>query len=132
MTNYPQLSRSEIKLRENIPANAPDGAPNIYRATAFIQYKTDWNDNTRRYEPMTPEQQAKCNELGKMLADAGVEISIGLFLRAGEQPSQFPKMAQFTIYPNKPRDNQGQAPAMAPAAAPAPAAPGGGSSWDDM
>ena len=120
----PHLSRAEIKLREDIKAAAPNQAPILDRATAGIQYRTDFNEDTRRFEPMTADQKAKCDELGKILADAGVELSITLSLRDGEEVKNFPKVATFAIYPNKPRD---QAPAPAPAPAAASAAP---ASWD--
>ena len=43
----PHLSRAEIKLREDIKAAAPNQAPNLYRATAWIQYRTDFNEALR-------------------------------------------------------------------------------------
>tara|TARA_R110002020_G_scaffold71209_8_gene184202 strand:+ start:275 stop:619 length:345 start_codon:yes stop_codon:yes gene_type:complete len=98
----PHLSRSKFKMKQSVQALDTENQPKEFRATAFIQFKTEWIEADRRYERMTPEQEKICADLGRKLAEAGVEISVTVSERKdGFDIRDFPKVMQFQMYTNK-------------------------------
>lgn len=118
----PHLSRSEVKLRQPVDMQTPAGVPVIYRGSAYLQFKTAWDDNTHRFEPMTDEQKKTCDDFAEQLRDHGIQISVSLQAKIGDEPRSWPKVLTMTLLPNKPRDDAQQAP-MDQQQAPAPSAP---------
>ena len=115
MGNAPHMSYNKIKLRNEIKVNDEHGVPNEFRASGYIQFKTDWNDTLGRPQPMTEAQQKICDELADKMLKAGVEISVTLSkVEEGARVQDFKKVAAFQMRMNTPRESQGQTPVSAP------------------
>ena len=52
----PHFSRSKFKMRGNVQMMDETGEHIEYRGIAFIQFRTEWDDQAKRFTPMTPEQ----------------------------------------------------------------------------
>ena len=119
----PQFSRSKFKFKKDIRSLDINGEPVEYRGVAFLQFRTEWNEKTRSFTPMTPEQKQICGDLHRQLADAGVELGVTVSERVpGEEDVRaFPKVMQFQLMVNEPR---GEAPVRQAPPGPAPAAVG--------
>jgi hypothetical protein len=113
----PQFSRAKFKMRQDIQATDDMGVPNEFRATAYLQFRTEWDDNARRFKPMSPEQQALCDELHQQLFEAGVEFGISVQYRAEgvEDVKDMPKVMTFSLLCNEPKEKR-QPVASAPSA----------------
>ena len=125
----PHFSRSKIKMRRDVRQHDMHGEPVEYRGIAFLQFRTEWNDTTRSFAPMTAEQKQICEDLYHQLAEAGVELGITISERTPgvEDVREFPKVMSFQLMVNKP-DGARSAPAPAPAA-PSPQPSGGSNGW---
>ena len=124
----PHFSRSKIKMRKDVRMADMHGEPVEYRGIAFLQFRTEWNDTTRSFAPMTAEQKQICESLYPQLADAGVELGITISERTPgvEDVREFPKVMSFQLLVNKP---DGSRSVPAPTQAPAPQPIGGGNGW---
>ena len=127
----PHFSRSKFKMRGNVQMMDETGEHIEYRGIAFIQFRTEWDDQAKRFTPMTAEQKKICEDLHQQLSDAGVELGVTVSQRVPgvEDVREYPKVMQFQLMVNDP---QGYTPAPTPAAAPAQsyeAAKGGGNGW---
>jgi len=97
----PHFSKATLKLKQDLSALKE------YRATAYVNIRTQWNDNTSRYDPMTEQQKATCEDLYMQMVRAGAEIGITLAERTGAQDvREFPKVAYIPLFTNAPRDMQ--------------------------
>jgi len=105
----PGFGRSKFKLRNDIPMVDDAGNPHEYRAVAFIQYRTEWDEEAGKVTPMTDEQKEMCNELQNMMFEAGVELGISLTKRIPNENDvrTFPKVATFSLVANDPAGYQG-------------------------
>ncbi len=105
----PGFGRSKFKLRNDIPMVDDDGNPHEYRAVAFIQYRTEWDEAAGKFTPMTDDQKEMCNELQNMMFEAGVELGISLTKRIPNENDvrTFPKVATFSLVANDPAGYQG-------------------------
>jgi len=106
----PHLSRSDVNLRNPVDMQTPDGVPIEYRGSAYLQFKTPWDDNTGRYAPMSEDQKKICDDLAKQMLSQNIRISVSLQAKIGDEPRQWPKVLTMTLLPNKPRDSTQQAP----------------------
>ena len=94
----PHFSRSTLQLKQPL---RPDKE---YRVTAYINFKTNWNESTQRFEPMTPEQRQTCDELHAQLAAHGVELGITFSEKTGAlDVREFPRAGYITLFVNTPR-----------------------------
>lgn len=94
----PHFSHSKLKLKQPL---SPDKE---YRVTAYLNLKTNWNESTQRFEPMTPEQRQTCEDLHAQLAAHGVEIGITFAERTGAlDVREFPRAGYITLFVNTPR-----------------------------
>ena len=97
----PHFSKATLKLKNDLSVLKE------YRATAYVNIRTQWNDNTNRYEQMTEQQKAICEDLYMQMVKAGAEIGITLAERTGAQDvREFPKVAYIPLFTNAPRDMQ--------------------------
>lgn len=96
------FSFSKAKMKRDVLSTDDEGNQIEFFASAFLQYKTDWDDDAGRFKPMTEEQQETVMELWEACADAGVQISVGLFQRTGGQARDWPKVLQLNLYCNDP------------------------------
>lgn len=105
-----------------------NGEPVEYRGIAFIQFRTEWNDTTRSFAPMSAEQKQICEDLYRQLADAGIELGITISERTPgvEDVREFPKVMSFQLMVNKP-DGSFQQSAAPTSTAAEPS--GGGNGW---
>ena len=78
-----------------------------YRLTAWINFQTPWNDTTSRYDPMTDEQRAQCEELARQFQLSDMQISVTITERTDAQTSEgkpdwkaMPIAGRMTLYPN--------------------------------
>ena len=76
------------------------GEPIEYRGIAFFQFRTEWNDTTRSFAPMTAEQKQICEDLYQQLAEAGVELGITISgaHRASKTSATFPRSCRFSCW----------------------------------
>lgn len=112
------LGNNDVKIRETLDSS------NEYRAIGFIQFKKSWNEDTGRYERMTPGEQQICDDLCRQLHEAGVQIGITLQrVVEGVEKKDQPKVLTTQLFVND-IDRYNDRPAAAPAAPAAPA-PGG-------
>ena len=88
--------------------NVPITSDKQYRVSAWINCKTDWDDNTKKYEPMTDDQKQKCEEMFRQFQASGCEISVTLSQRTDDTDEfgnpdvrKFPKVGAFTLYTRK-------------------------------
>tara|TARA_R100000700_G_scaffold25256_2_gene32009 strand:- start:128 stop:487 length:360 start_codon:yes stop_codon:yes gene_type:complete len=101
-----QFSRTKFKLKQDVIAVDDAGNANEYRASAFLQFRTEWDDNNRRYKEMTDNQKQICEELHQQLYQAGVEFGISIQYRdpmAGDDLKLMPKIATFSLLCNEPK-----------------------------
>ena len=101
-----QFSRTKFKLKQDVIAVDDAGNANEYRASAFLQFRTEWDDNNRRYKEMTDNQKQICEELHQKLYQAGVEFGISIQYRdpmAGDDLKLMPKIATFSLLCNEPK-----------------------------
>ena len=95
----PHFSKSRLKLKANLSVDKE------YRATGYVNIRTPWNDELRKFEPMTEAQKATCENLYKQLLDAGAEIGVTLAERnEAIDVREFPKVAYIPLFTNKPYD----------------------------
>jgi len=95
----PHFSKSRLKLKANLSVDKE------YRATGYVNIRTAWNDELRKFEPMTEAQKATCENLYKQLLDAGAEIGVTLAERTEAiDVREFPKVAYIPLFTNKPYD----------------------------
>ena len=93
----PHFSKSRLKLKANLSVDKE------YRATGYLNIRTPWNDELRKFEPMTEAQKALCENLYKQLLDAGAEIGVTLAERnEAIDVREFPKVAYIPLFTNKP------------------------------
>ena len=78
-----------------------------YRLTAWINFQTPWNDTTSRYDPMTDEQRAQCEELFRQFQASGCQIAVTITERTDAVTSEgkpdwkaMPIAGRMTLYPN--------------------------------
>ena len=78
-----------------------------YRLTAWINFATPWSDANNRYDPMTDEQRAQCEELFRQFQASGCQISVTITERTDAQSSEgkpdwkaMPVAGRMTLYPN--------------------------------
>ena len=102
----PGFGRSKFKLRQDIAMADDDGSPVEYQSSAFIQFRTEFNEETRRFAPMTDEQREICDEIHAMIFEAGVELGISITRRIPGETDvrQFPKVATFSLIANEPKN----------------------------
>ena len=84
MGNAPHMSYNKIKLRNEIKVNDEHGVPNEFRASGYIQFKTDWNDTLGRPQPMTEAQQKICDDLADKLPSRPVTSMTTFFFSASD------------------------------------------------
>jgi len=95
----PHFSKSRLKLKANLSVDKE------YRATGYVNIRTPWNDELRKFEQMTEAQKATCENLYKQLLDAGAEIGVTLAERTEAiDVREFPKVAYIPLFTNKPYD----------------------------
>jgi len=95
----PHFSKSRLKLKANLSVDKE------YRATGYVNIRTPWNDELRKFEPMTEAQKATCENLYKQLLDAGAEIGVTLAERTEAiDVREFPKVCYIPLFTNKPFD----------------------------
>lgn len=95
----PHFSKSRLKLKANLSVDKE------YRATGYVNIRTAWNDELRKFEQMTEAQKATCENLYKQLLDAGAEIGVTLSERTEAiDVREFPKVAYIPLFTNKPYD----------------------------
>ena len=100
----PHFSKSRLKLKANLSVDKE------YRATGYVNIRTAWNDELRKFEPMTEAQKATCENLYKQLLDAGAEIGVTLAERnEAIDVREFPKVCYIPLFTNKPYDSDRQA-----------------------
>ena len=97
-----QFSYNKIKMKRDVLADDQEGEPKEFFGSAFLQFKTEYDQDTNRFEPMTDEQKAIVQELWEACHDAGVELSISLFERTGSDFKDWPKVLQFSLRVNDP------------------------------
>ena len=102
------FSNNSIKLRQNMIAEDAAGQKVEYRASMFIQFKTNWDDDAGRYERMTDSQQKICDDFHAQMADAGVEIG---FVFQKQMPGEtelknLPKIMTGKVYVNKRKEQR--------------------------
>tara|TARA_R110000765_G_scaffold415517_1_gene516697 strand:+ start:321 stop:704 length:384 start_codon:yes stop_codon:yes gene_type:complete len=99
----PHFSKSSFKTKQTL---SPDRE---YRATAYVNMRTPWDDNTGRYQPMTQDQRNVCERLHKELHAAGVEIGVTIAERSQAlEVKDFPKVAFISLFVNEPKEQSEQ------------------------
>lgn len=95
----PHFSKSSFKTKQTI---SPERE---YRATAYVNMRTPWDDNAGRYQPMSQDQRNVCERLHKELHAAGVEIGVTIAERNhAQEVKDFPKVAFISLFVNEPRE----------------------------
>ena len=72
-----------------------------YRVSAWLGFKTAWNNETNKYERQTPEEISQCRKLFEELArHPGLQLSVCIDerLRDVDDVRQFPRVATMTLY----------------------------------
>ena len=75
-----------------------------YTASAWLQFKTPWDDATNRPSEMTSDQQAICNNLAKQLHQAGVQLSLTIQEKTGPDYKDWPYVSRAILFTNAPSD----------------------------
>lgn len=76
-----------------------------YRLTGYINMRTPWNDNLKRFEQMSAAQKQTCDELYRQMAAAGAELSITIWERTEAiDVREFPRVLSLNLYTNTPRE----------------------------
>lgn len=79
-----------------------------YRITAWINIPTRYDETTKRYDPLTPEQQAARERLYQAMKDAGAGISITVSERTDDPDvKNFPAVSKFNLFVNNYDNYQG-------------------------
>ena len=76
-----------------------------YRVSAWLGFKTAWNDDTRKFERQSPEEISICRKLFEELArHPGLQLSVNIDerLRDVDDVKQFPRVATMTLYVGNP------------------------------
>ncbi len=104
----PTFSRSKFKMRKNVLQNDQNGEAYEYRGTAFLQFRTDYNEDTNQYQPMTAAQEKICEDLWRQLHDAGVQIGMTVAQRLPGETDvrKFPKVMSFSLVCNDPPERK--------------------------
>lgn len=99
----PHFSKATLRLKQDLSASKE------YRATAYVNIRTPWNDSLGRFEQMSDAQKAVCEDLYLQMVRAGAEIGVSLSERtAAQDVREFPKVAYIPLFTNPPRDQQPQ------------------------
>lgn len=97
------FSYNKVKMRKDVLATDQEGNDKEFFGSAFLQYRTEWDEDAGRFKPMTDEQKEVVRELWDACHDAGVEISVGLFERVEGQPAKdWPRILGFSLRVNDP------------------------------
>ena len=66
------FSYNKVKMRKDVLATDQEGNDKEFFGSAFLQYRTEWDEDAGRFKPMTDEQKEVVRELWDACHDAGV------------------------------------------------------------
>ena len=97
---------SKVTFLKDIKSNKNtiDMPTKEYTASAWLQFKTPWDDATNRPSEMTADQQAICNTLAKQLHQAGVQLSLTIQEKTGPDYKDWPYVGRAILFTNAPSD----------------------------
>ena len=97
---------SKVTFLKDIKSNKNtiDMPTKEYTASAWLQFKTPWDDATNRPSEMTSDQQAICNNLAKQLHQAGVQLSLTIQEKTGPDYKDWPYVGRTILFTNAPSD----------------------------
>ena len=76
-----------------------------YRVSAWLGFKTAWNDEIKKFERQSPEEISICRKLFEELArHPGLQLSVNIDERMHgiDDVKQFPRVATMTLYVGNP------------------------------
>jgi len=76
-----------------------------YRVSAWLGFKTAWNDEIKKFERQSPEEISICRKLFEELArHKGLQLSVNIDERMHgiDDVKQFPRVATMTLYVGNP------------------------------
>ena len=102
---------SKVTFLKDIKSNKNtiDMPAKEYTASAWLQFKTPWDEATNRPAEMTVDQQTICNNLARQLHQAGVQLSLTIQEKTGPDYKDWPYVGRSILYTNAPSDSPGQA-----------------------
>tara|TARA_Y100000004_G_scaffold136481_1_gene154569 strand:- start:456 stop:887 length:432 start_codon:yes stop_codon:yes gene_type:complete len=140
--NKPQFGNAKQKIMKDMKKSYGQEMDAEYRLSGWLQVDNGWDNMSNKPVPMTPEQQANVSEVVGLIEKYGLQFSIQIQERTGAEPSDWPTMARWKLFYNKPRQAQytpeqyaqasggSASPASAPASAPASGA--GRPNWGEL
>ena len=101
---------SKVTFLKDIQSNKNIGdmPTKEYTASAWLQFKTPWDDATNRPSEMTAEQQTICNNLARQLHQAGVQLSLTIQEKTGPDYKDWPYVGRAILFTNAPSDSSQQ------------------------
>lgn len=97
----PHLSNAKAKFTKDVFAS--DGAvPVEYQASAWLRIDNGWDEANRRPIEMTPEQQAKVDEVARLLLASNIQLQMTVKERTGNDPQGWPVALRVNLFPNNP------------------------------
>ena len=93
---------SKVTFLKDIQANKNIGdmPTKEYTASAWLQFKTPWDESTNRPSEMTADQQKICNDLANTLHQAGVQLSLTLQEKTGPDYKDWPYVGRAILFTN--------------------------------
>jgi|TARA_R110000803_G_scaffold159650_1_gene223709 hypothetical protein len=93
---------SKVTFLKDIGANKSIGdmPTKEYSASAWLQFKTQWDDVNNRPSEMTPEQEKICSDLANTLHQAGVQLSLTIQEKSGPDYKSWPYVGRCVLFTN--------------------------------
>lgn len=106
MSNTPHMGNAKQKIMENMVKEFGADMPVEYRLSAWLQVKTDWDEDAKRPVRMTPEQEAQVAEVFALIQRYNIQLNLQVQQRTAGEAKDWPTVARWKVFHNKPKQQQ--------------------------
>lgn len=104
MSNKPAFGNAKQKIMKDMPKEFGEDMDAEYRLSGWLQADNGWDAMNNRPVPMTEQQTAQVAEVVSLIEKYGLQFSIQIQQRTGTEPKDWPTMARWKLFYNKPRE----------------------------
>ena len=110
--NKPTFGNAKQKILKAMPKEYGEEMETEYRLSAWMQIDNGWDNSTNRPMPMNRDQQAVIDEITTLIENNKVEISLQVQERQGADIKDYPLVARWRLFCNKPSQISNEPPPM--------------------
>lgn len=105
MSNRPTFGNAKQKIMKDMKKQYGQDMDAEYRLSGWLQADNGWDNMANKPMPMTPQQIEQVNEVVGLIEKYGLQFSIQIQERTGSEPKDWPTMARWKLFYNKPKDS---------------------------